>query len=107
MKSYRFLIVAGEASGDMYGAEVARALKRRFPVAQMFGLGGQRMRAAGVELEGDISQTAVVGPFEAITYFGALYRIFRRLADRVGSRSSRCRNSDRFPGFQSSTGKAA
>ena len=41
------------------------------------------MRAAEVELEGDISHTAVVGPFEAISYFGVLYRIFRRLADRV------------------------
>ncbi len=83
MTSYRFLIVAGEASGDMYGAEVSRALQRRFAGALSFGLGGQRMREAGVELEGDISHTAVVGPFEAITYFGALYRVFRRLADRV------------------------
>jgi lipid-A-disaccharide synthase len=82
VKSYRFLIVAGEASGDMYGAEVVRALQRRFH-ATIFGLGGQRMRAANVDLEGDISHTAVVGPFEAISYFGALYRVFRRLADRV------------------------
>jgi lipid-A-disaccharide synthase len=82
VKSYRFLIVAGEASGDMYGAEVARALQKHFPVT-LFGLGGQHMRAANVELEGDISHTAVVGPFEAVSYFGALYRVFRRLADRV------------------------
>jgi lipid-A-disaccharide synthase len=79
----RFLIVAGEASGDMYGAEVARAVRRRFPGSRIFGLGGQHMREAGVTLEGDISHTAVVGPFEAITYFGALYRVFRRIADRV------------------------
>jgi lipid-A-disaccharide synthase len=83
VSSHRFLIVAGEASGDMYGADVAKALGRRFPGSRMFGLGGQRMRDVGVELEGDISHTAVVGPFEAITYFGALYRVFRRLADRV------------------------
>src|SRR5215831_17634978 len=67
----------------MYGAEVARALARRFPKLSIFGLGGQHMREAGVELQGDISRTAVVGPFEAITYFGALYRVFRRIADRV------------------------
>ena len=83
MNPTRFLIVAGEASGDMYGAEVARSLGKRFPGSQIFGLGGARMRAAGVELEGDISQTAVVGPFEAVAYFGTLYRIFRKLADRA------------------------
>jgi lipid-A-disaccharide synthase len=83
VKPHRFLIVAGEASGDMYGAEVARALTRLFTPVRLYGLGGQRMREAGVEMEGDISHTAVVGPFEAITYFGALYRIFRRIADRV------------------------
>ena len=58
---YRFLIVAGEASGDMYGAEVVRSLRKKFPDATFFGLGGQRMRNAGVELKGDIRKTAVVG----------------------------------------------
>src|SRR5690349_9137687 len=67
----------------MYGAEVAQSLYKRLPGTRIFGLGGQRMRDAGVELEGDISHTAVVGPFEAVSYFGALYRVFRRLADRI------------------------
>lgn len=79
----RFLIVAGEASGDMYGADVARALVKRFPGCEVFGLGGERMREAGVELESDIRHTAVVGPFEVISQLGALYRVFRRLSDRV------------------------
>ena len=79
----KFLIVAGEASADMYGAEVARALRRKFDNAQIYGLGGPRMRNAGVELEGDISKTAVVGPFEALSSLGILYSVFRRLADRV------------------------
>ncbi len=78
-------MVAGEASGDMYGAEVARGLRRKFPDCEIYGLGGQRMRAAGVQLEGDISKTAVVGPFEVITHLGSLYGVFRRLADRVES----------------------
>jgi len=67
----------------MYGAEVARALLKRFPRSKLHGLGGPRMRAAGVHLEGDISRTAVVGPFEAITHLGTLYGVFRRLAERV------------------------
>ena len=79
----KFLIVAGEASADMYGAEVARAIRRKFDDAQFYGLGGPRMRNAGVELEGDISKTAVVGPFEAASSLGHLYSVFRRLAERV------------------------
>jgi lipid-A-disaccharide synthase len=78
-------MVAGEASGDMYGAEVARSLFRKFPGCTIYGLGGQRMRAVGVQLEGDISHTAVVGPFEVISYLGTLYGVFRRLAERVES----------------------
>lgn len=79
----RFLIVAGEASGDMYGAEVARCLRRTFSDCKIFGLGGPRMRNAGVELEGDIKKTAVVGPFEMLSSLGQLYRVFHRLAERI------------------------
>jgi lipid-A-disaccharide synthase len=78
-----FVLVAGESSGDMYGAEVARALFRRFPGSRIFGLGGQRMREAGVELTGDITHTAVVGPFEFLSHLGALYKAFRKLAGAV------------------------
>ena len=80
---YRFLIVAGEASGDMYGAEVVRSLRKKFPAATFYGLGGQRMHNAGVELKGDISKTAVVGPFEMLSSLGSLYGVFRRLAEHV------------------------
>jgi lipid-A-disaccharide synthase len=76
-------MVAGEASGDMYGAEVAASLYRRFPGCQIYGLGGQRMRQAGVQLEGDIHKTAAIGPFEVVSSLGSLYRVFRRLAERV------------------------
>jgi lipid-A-disaccharide synthase len=83
VKSFRFLLVAGETSGDMYGADVALALMARFPGCQIFGLGGQRMREAGVELEGDIQHTAAMGPLAAFSQLGGLFKVFRRLADRV------------------------
>jgi lipid-A-disaccharide synthase len=95
----KFLIVAGEASADMYGAEVVRAIRRKFDDAQFYGLGGPRMRNAGVELEGDISKTAVVGPFEALSSFGHLYSIFRRLAERVETESPNAAILIDFPDF--------
>jgi lipid-A-disaccharide synthase len=99
VSSYRFLIVAGEASGDMYGAEVARALFRKYPGAEIFGLGGQKMRDIGVELVGDISHTAVVGPFEAVAYFGTLYGVFKKLADRVEAKPPHVAILIDFPDF--------
>ena len=95
----QFVIVAGEASGDMYGADVARALKRRFQGARIFGLGGDHMREAGVELVSDISHTAVVGPFEAIGYFGTLYGVFRKIVDRIESEPPAAAILIDFPDF--------
>jgi lipid-A-disaccharide synthase len=92
-------MVAGEASGEMYGAEVARCLFRKFPGCQIYGLGGPRMRAAGVQLEGDISKTAVVGPFEMISSLGILYAVFRRIAERVESEPPTAAILIDFPDF--------
>jgi lipid-A-disaccharide synthase len=103
--SQRFLIVAGEASGDMYGADVARSLIRKFPNCQIYGLGGQRMRDAGVQLEGDISKTAVIGPFEVISSLASLYRVFRRLAERVETEPPTAAILIDFPDFNLRLGK--
>jgi lipid-A-disaccharide synthase len=83
VKPLSFLVVAGESSGDMYGADVALALKNRFPGCRLFGLGGQEMHRAGVELEGDIRHTAAMGPLAALGQLGSLFKVFRRLVDRV------------------------
>jgi lipid-A-disaccharide synthase len=92
-------MVAGEASGDMYGAEVARCLFRKFPACEIYGLGGPRMREAGAQLEGDISKTAVVGPFEMISSLGILYAVFRRIAERVESEPPAAAILIDFPDF--------
>jgi lipid-A-disaccharide synthase len=44
----RVMIVAGEASGDLHGADFAAQLLARDPSCEIFGIGGERMRAAGV-----------------------------------------------------------
>jgi lipid-A-disaccharide synthase len=44
----RILIVAGEASGDMHGADLAREIAAREPEAEIFGIAGEQMRGAGV-----------------------------------------------------------
>jgi len=81
----RILISAGEASGEMYGAELIRALHRRGPSLAFFGAGGERMRAAGCDTVVDTKDLAVVGITEILSRLPNIYRQFRRLiaeADR-------------------------
>src|SRR5258708_245298 len=44
----RVMIVAGEASGDLHGADLAAQLLARDPACELFGVAGERMRVAGV-----------------------------------------------------------
>ncbi|HLX04606.1 MAG TPA: hypothetical protein VKR28_03680, partial [Candidatus Binatus sp.] len=44
----RIMIVAGEASGDLHGSDLAREILSRDPSCDLFGIAGEKMRAAGV-----------------------------------------------------------
>ena len=57
----RILIITGEASGDLHGAHLAKAIAVRDPSAQLVGIGGAGMRAAGVAMIPGIPQLDVMG----------------------------------------------
>jgi lipid-A-disaccharide synthase len=61
-------ISAGEESGDLHGAALARALRERWPDARLLGLGGSRMQAAGVELLAGLNELAVMGLVEVLRH---------------------------------------
>src|SRR5258708_8433386 len=63
MPPIQLLVSAGEASGDMYAARLATALKERLDV-ELFGMGGPQMRAAGVEIVTDYAEVAGGGGLE-------------------------------------------
>ncbi len=96
----RILISAGEASGEMYGAELIEALRRadeRRPAElcsagqpeaavptpalplEFFGVGGEQMRAAGCETVVDAKDLAVVGITEILSHLPKIYGLFRKL----------------------------
>ena len=57
----RILMITGEASGDLHGAHLAKAITARDPSAQLVGIGGAGMRAAGVTMIPGIPQLDVMG----------------------------------------------
>jgi lipid-A-disaccharide synthase len=98
MPPTEILISAGEASGDMYAAQLARALRERADV-HLFGMGGPRMREAGVELLVDSADVHVAGIFEVARKIPALRRAMRTLrAESLRRRPPLAILTD-FPGF--------
>jgi lipid-A-disaccharide synthase len=75
----KVMIVAGEASGDMHGARLAREIMAIEPTARLFGMGGSRMRSAGVRLLYDPTRFSAVGFVEALKSVQILHRVLRRL----------------------------
>ena len=78
------VVVAGEASGDLHGAGLVEALRRRAPELAFSGMGGARMRAAGVRLVADAGETAVVGLSELWEKRRALRAALRALRAHLG-----------------------
>jgi lipid-A-disaccharide synthase len=79
----RFALVAGEASGDQLGAGLVEALKQRYPDAEFAGIGGQAMRAAGMDTWHDAGELAVMGLAEVLRHLPRLLRLRRELRERV------------------------
>jgi lipid-A-disaccharide synthase len=80
------LLVAGEASGDLHAATLARALAELEPRLRVAGMGGARMAAAGVRLLHRVERVAVVGGTEAVGRLPALWRAFRALRRHLEER---------------------
>lgn len=79
----RIALVAGEASGDLLGAGLIAELRTRYPGAQFAGIGGDAMRAQGLDAWFDASELAVMGLSEVLRHLPRLLRLRRALRERV------------------------
>jgi lipid-A-disaccharide synthase len=75
----RILIVTGEASGDLHGANLAAAIRRLRPDAEILGVGGSKMKAAGVALLAGIERLDAMG-LVGLAQLRAVVRTYRTLA---------------------------
>jgi lipid-A-disaccharide synthase len=80
------LVSAGEASGEMYGAELIESLRRLDSSIQFFGVGGERMRAAGCETVVDAKDLAVVGITEILNHLPKILRLYKHLISEADRR---------------------
>lgn len=71
----RIMISAGEASGDLLGANLAKALRTLCPEIELLGMGGQKMEAAEVRILQGIDELGVIGLFAGIGLIRKLFKI--------------------------------
>lgn len=95
----RFLISAGEASGELYGAGILDALRRRAPGSEFFGVGGKRMRDSGFEAIVDAHKISVVGLAEVVTHLPMIRREFKRVVTEAARRKPDAAILIDFPDF--------
>lgn len=101
------LIVAGEASGDLHAAGVVEELRRIRPVLKVTGIGGPRMREAGVELIASYDEMSVMGFVEVIRHLPSHLHLLNDLRSRIArGRVSLVILVD-YPGFNMKVARAA
>ena len=78
-KAKKVLIVTGEASGDLHASYLVQAMLSLDPDVYCYGMGGEKLRAAGAHIVFDIAELSVMGITEVVRHFGKIYRVFTTL----------------------------
>lgn len=103
----KIMFSVGEASGDLHGANVAAAIKEICPEALLFGMGGAKMRSAGVDVVYDIKDLGVIGVVEVIKNLRRLFKLRDMLADLMDTEKPDALVVIDYPGFNTRLAKIA
>ncbi|MCP4115181.1 MAG: lipid-A-disaccharide synthase [Desulfobacteraceae bacterium] len=82
-KSRHIMILAGEPSGDLHGANLVKSLKQADSRIRITGIGGDGMAARGMELFFHINRLSVMGLTEVLLQFRVIKQAFYCFRDRV------------------------
>lgn len=103
----KIMIMTGEASGDLHGANLAREIWKQDPAAAIYGVGSKQMREAGVRMLADASLISVVGITEVLTHLRPIYGVYAKLKKFLKEERPDLLILIDFPDFNILLGKAA
>ncbi|MEE8138866.1 MAG: lipid-A-disaccharide synthase [Thermoanaerobaculia bacterium] len=106
MGSKDLLLVAGEASGDLHGARLLQELRNLGFEDEAFGLGGDELKAAGLDSTAHSSEISVVGIIEVLKILRRARQIFAELLEQVDRRRPTAAVLIDFPEFNLRLAKA-
>jgi lipid-A-disaccharide synthase len=95
----KVLIVAGESSGDLYGAHVVEAMASLAPQVIFYGIGGSEMERRGVNLLFSSSELAVVGLTEVLEKIGHIWRAWKGMKRFIADQRPHLAVLIDYPGF--------
>jgi lipid-A-disaccharide synthase len=95
----KILIVAGEPSGDLHASNLVNDLKSLKSGLTFFGMGGNLLKKAGVDVAFDISDLALVGALEVIKKIFAVGKVYRALLGKINSEKPDLAILVDYPGF--------
>lgn len=95
----KLMIIAGETSGDLHGGQLVRELKALDPGLEIFGIGGDRMRAEGMELFYHVSELSFMGLAEVIGHLPFIRSVMRKLETELYARKPDAVVLIDYPGF--------
>ena len=106
-KERRVLIISGEASGDLHGANLIRAARDVDSGLSFFGIGGSLMQEAGCDIVVPSEEISVFGLFEVFGKLRAIKKVFRRMCDIIRTDKPDVVLLIDFPGFNMRVAKVA
>ncbi len=95
----RIMIIAGETSGDLHGSGVVREILRRRPDAEIVGIGGPQMSAAGMTCFYSTDQMAILGFTEVVRHFPFIRQVHARLTRELQTAPADLLILIDYPGF--------
>ncbi|MDR3609761.1 MAG: lipid-A-disaccharide synthase [Ignavibacteriaceae bacterium] len=99
------LIIAGEASGDLHGSALITELKKIDPSVNVFGIGGEKMKNAGMNILYPIDKLAFLGFAEVIKHIPFIKRVQREILTLVKEKEISNAVLIDYPGFNLSLAK--
>ena len=77
----KIMLSAGEASGDLHGESLARAMQKLQPGVELVGFGGPKMAGAGVRLCADMREYSIMGVSEVIKNLRRIFGLLKKLQE--------------------------